>query len=264
MSTEAQDVIHRHAFEGEIMRSFWLPAICRSAFWITVVTSSVFQSHARPASSSLGSVLQPWSSDVTLHRLPKALHGILTISSNGVDFRPDKDPPSHWPFEDIRTVDLANPRRLSLVTYQNSPWHLPGDRPFEFTLKTQMPPELAAELVRRVGKPAINGDPFREAASFATIPARHRTRMGGSNGVLRFTDSGIDYVSNLGDARSWRWADLETLAHPELYRLRVGAYLETFDFELKQPLTGNLFDRLWDHVYAQKLNIREQKGATDE
>jgi hypothetical protein len=246
------------------MRSFWPPAICRFAFWVTVVTSSVLPSYARPVSSTPASTLQPWTSDVKLHRLPKALHGSLTISSDGVEFRPDKDPPSHWSFEDIRTVDLANAWRLSLVTYQNSRWHLQGDRAFEFTLKTQMPPEVAAELLRKVGKPAINGDPFTEASSFATISARHKTRMGGSNGLLRFSDSGIDYISKAGDARSWRWTDLETLAHPERYRLRVGGYLETFEFELKQPLTSDLFDRLWDHIYAQKLNIGEQNGGSDE
>jgi hypothetical protein len=246
------------------MRSFWLPGIYRFALRVIVVASSVFPSEARPVSSTPGLTLLPWVSEVKLHRLPKARNGTLTISSVGVEFRPDKDPPSRWSFEDIRVVDLANPRRLSLVTYQNSRWHLPGDRPFEFSLKTQMPPEVAAEFVRRVGKPAINGDPFSEAASFATIPAHHRTRMGGSNGILRFTDSGIDYLSKAGDARSWRWTDVETLAHPESYRLRVGAYLETFDFELKQPLTGALFDRLWDHVYAQTLNVRERNGGKDE
>lgn len=248
------------------MRVFGSLAIRHSAFCITFITSHALQSHAQAISPSAtaASAIQPWSSEARLHRLPKAVPGTLTISSDGVEFRPDKGTPSHWPFEEIRTVALSNPRQLSLITYQNRRWHLPGDRPFEFSLNTPIPPVLAAELVRKVGKPAINGDPLPDANSFATIPARHVSRLGGSSGMLRFSDSGIDYLSKAGDARSWRWADIETIAHPEPYRLRVGGYLETFDFELKEPLRSDLFDRLWDHIYAQELKPDEQKEETHE
>lgn len=168
----------------------------------------------------------------------------------------------HWALDDIRSVDLGNPRKLSLVTYQNRHWHLPGDRPFVFDLKNQIPAEVAAELIRLVGKPAINGVPAPQSSAFSTIGARHTTRTGGSNGVLRFRDGGIDYVAAKGsDSRSWRWADIQTVAHPEPYRLRVAGYLETFDFELKQPLPDNLFDRIWDHIYAKGLNIEKREGG---
>lgn len=206
----------------------------------------------------------PWSSTAKLHRLPWGLHGRLTISNNGVDFRPKKGDAIRCSFEDIRTVNLQNPRHLSLVIYQNNRWHLPGDRTFSFKLKTPMPPTVAAQLVRGVGKPAINGDPPKEASSFAVIAARHKTLMGGSSGELRFTDSGIDYLSKSGDARSWRWADIQTIANPEPYRFRVDGYLETFDFELKQPLTSAIIDRLWNHIYARGLNLGSPSGGNDE
>ena len=205
-----------------------------------------------------------WTSAAKLKRLLKSTRGSITISTAGVDFNPEKGEPIRWMLEDLRTVELPTSRKLSLVTYQNRRWHIPGDRPFDFDLKNPMPPEIAAELVRLVGKPAINGVPVSDVSSFAIIPARHRTRTGGSNGELRFSDSGIDYLSKAGDARSWHWADIETLAHPEPYRFRVGGFQETFDFELKQPLANGVFDRLWDHVYAQGLNIRTQSGGSDE
>jgi len=207
----------------------------------------------------------PWTSEVKLHHMPRSQRGSLAISINGVKFQSEEGRSEHWSFDEIRTVDLSNQRKLSLITYQNRKWRLPGDRPFVFDLKRPMPPQVATELVQRVGKPAINGDPIREAASFASIPARHTTRTGGSNGILRFRDSGIDYLSDkANDSRSWRWADIETLAHPEPFRFRITGYLETFDFELKQILSEKLFDRLWDHVYAQGLNVRQREGEMDE
>jgi hypothetical protein len=119
---------------------------------------------------------------------------------------------------------------------------------------------VAAELAQRVGKPAINGNPDSQAPSFATIPARHRTLTGGTNGILRFRDDGIDYVTGRQGGRSWRWADIRTLANPDPYHFRVGGYRETFDFELKEPMSRELFDRLWDYVYARDLIVSPVTG----
>lgn len=110
-------------------------------------------------------------------------------------------------------------------------------------------------MAQLVSKPVINGDPASEVQSFASIAARHRTLTDGTNGTLRFHDNGIDYVMAGGQGgRSWRWADIQTLANPDLYHFRVGGYRETFEFELKQPMSRELFDRLWDHVHARDLS----------
>jgi hypothetical protein len=233
-----------------------------TSVWIAVISAGLIGASASYLPDDASRSLH-WVTDAKLDRFPKSTPGTLTISAEGIDFHPSKGEALHWALAEIRTVALSNPRKLYLVSYQNRRWHLPGDRPFEFTLNTAMPPEIAAELVDRVGKPAINGDPLPEASSFAIIPARHKTSTGGSSGSLRFSDSGIDYLSKAGDARSWRWADIETIAHPEPYRFRVSAHLETFDFELKQPLTAKMSDRLWDHIYAQQLNIGQREGDKD-
>ncbi len=233
----------------------------RIFFWIVAISVSPVRSNTArlPFEDPSGPLL--WTSDGTLNRFPKPARGSLTISTTGVDFRPANGEPIHWALDDIRSVDLPNPRKLSLITYRNRHWHLPGDRPFDFKLKKAIPSEVAAEFIHSVGKPAINGIPLSRGSRFATIGARRRTRTGGSNGVLRFRDGGIDYVAAKGnDSRSWRWADIRTVAHPEPYRLRIAGYLETFDFELKQPLPDDLFDRVWDHLYAQGLNIGAREG----
>jgi hypothetical protein len=236
----------------------------RTLVWIAALSFGLSRTNAGSPSPPDTSGSLHWTSEAKLNRFPKAIRGSLAISSEGVDFRQAKGQPLHWTVQDIRTVELPSPRKLSLVTYQNRLWHVPGDRAFDFKLKSAMPPEVAAELVRLVGKPAINGVPTSHATTFATIGARHRTLGGGSSGVLRFHDGGIDYLAaKRDDSRSWRWADIQTLAHPDPYRLRIGGYLETLDFELKQPLSGNLFDRLWNHVYTQELNMGLQEGDMD-
>ena len=143
----------------------------RSFFWIATVSIGLLRSSANslvPADTS-GSL--PWKSDVKLSKFPKSTRGSLTISSAGVDFHPTKGEAAHWGLEDIRAVDLPNSRKLSLVTYQNRRWHIPGDRPFDFDLKSPIPPEIAAELVRLVGKPAINGVPVPRVSGVATLGA---------------------------------------------------------------------------------------------
>jgi len=92
------------------------------------------------------------------------------------------------------------------------------------------------------------------AAATAEIPAHRRAFSGGSNGVIRFRNDGIDYVTKDGrDARSWRWEDIETIANPNPWELRIGGYREIAEFDLKQPLPRALFERIWDRLYGGRL-----------
>ena len=121
---------------------------------------------------------------------------------------------------------------------------------------------VAAQLAERVGKPARNGDPDPQEPSLVTIPARHGTRFGAPLGRCA-SDDGIDYVAAGGEgSRSWRWSDIETLANPDPYHFRIGGYRDTFEFELKQAMSQQLFDRLWDRLYGRNLNISPTSGGT--
>lgn len=189
-----------------------------------------------------------------------ARNGILTIDSSGIAFRLNTGKTLRWPFLEIETFDLTNPRQLVLRSYENKSWHRPGEREYAFRLAQPVPPSVAAALAQHVGKPSRNGL-NQDAAAFATIPARHPTHFGGSNGTLRFTDDGIEYTtSKIGDSRSWRWSDIRTLANPDPYHLRIDGYRETYDFLLKEPLSRNVFDKLWDYMYAKDLNVFAEGG----
>jgi hypothetical protein len=128
-------------------------------------------------------------------------------------------------------------------------------------LREPMPPEIAAQLTERVGKPVRNGIPLPSVAVLSEIPAHRRIWSGGSNGTLRFKDTGIDYVTENGrDSRTWRWADIQTIANPNPYELRVTGYRETVEFDLKKPLARVVFEQMWDRLYAADLNLSTAGG----
>lgn len=228
------------------------------------VAPSLLQAAAPVANSQRAGTVKNlnWQSRARWRHCLKKTSGTLVFNNRGVEFQALKGKRLRWSFEEVQTFKLS-PHHFKLTSYENRRWHLPGERSFEFDIKSAVPPAAAALLARRVGKPVKNADPSLNAPAFVTLGARHPTRCGGTNGVLRFRNSGIDYVTNSGrGARSWSWRDIQTIANPDPYHFSVGGYLETFAFELKEPMTKELFDRLWNDVYARDLSGLNPNGGT--
>jgi hypothetical protein len=203
-----------------------------------------------------------WQSPAQFRQLLKrAIKGTLLFDNEEIEFRAPKLS-LRWAYGEIKTFELSGARELIITDYGNRHWHEPGERTFRFTLSEPMPPGTAAAFTARVGRPVINGDPYPTAAVIAELPAHHRERFGGSNGTLRLREDGIDYVAANGrNGRSWRWSDIQTLANPNPWEFRVMAYREIVEFDLKRPLSRELFDRLWNSLYAQDLNVAPPNGG---
>ena len=208
------------------------------------------------AESARNAPAAQWQSPAQFHQILKSpIPGTLLFDNTGIEFKSRKFS-QRWAYGEIKTFDLSGARELVITGYENRHLHEPGERRFRFTLGQAMPPEIAAGLTASVGRPAINGDPNPVATVVAAIPAHHRERFGGSNGTLRLREDGIDYVAADGrDGRSWRWSDIQTLANPDPWEFRVTAYREIVEFDLKQPLSRELFDRMWNSLYARDLNV---------
>ena len=203
-----------------------------------------------------------WQSTARLHHGLRSSLGTLIFGAEGIEFRSARVPSLSWLYVEIKTFDLLDAHRIVLIGYENRTWHCPGQKRFRFDLTMPVPPAVAFELSRRVDKPVRNGDPDPHATAFASIPAHHDARVGASNGFLRFREAGIDYVTRTSrDGRSWRWSDLQTLSNPDPFHFRLSGYREIFDFDLKQPMPRELFERLWDHVYARDLNLSPKTGG---
>jgi len=199
---------------------------------------------------------QFWQTEATWNRslFQSVVKGTLLVNDDGVEFRSSKML-LRWPYVEIHSFDVTL-HDLTLLSYQNRPWHQPGTRPFRFTLKEPMPADVAAQFSNRVGRPVRNGAPVPTAPAVAEIPAHRRTWSGGSNGTLRLKDDGIDYVTDgRRDSRSWRWDEIQSIANPNPYELRVEAFREIVEFDLKTPLSRPVFERMWDRLYAQGLNL---------
>lgn len=203
-----------------------------------------------------------WQSPAQFRQLFKrTTKGTVLFDNAGIEFRSSRFS-QRWPYSEVKTFDLSGARELVITDYRNRHWHEPGERRFRFTLSQPIPPAIAAMFTSRVGRPVVNGDPYPTAAVIAELSAHHRERFGGSNGTLRLREDGIDYVAADGrDSRSWRWADIQTLANPNPWEFRVTAYREIVEFDLKRPLSRELFDRLWNSLYAQDLNVAPPNGG---
>ena len=172
----------------------------------------------------------------------------------GSSFQPDKGPALHWSFEEIETLYLGS-RKLSVKTYEPRGRLRPGTSEVHFEFREQ-PSRFRCGRVSGA-RPETESEwrPRREAGVIASLPAHHRSAWGGgSNGVLKFHEEGIDYVSRIGkDSRSWRWGDIQEITNQDPYHLIVFGYRETYSFDLKGPLPPGLYDRLTDEVYDHNV-----------
>jgi hypothetical protein len=204
---------------------------------------------------------QSWQTSARLRRAFKTAEpGTLRIGPDAIAFAGRESFRRRWPFREIKTLEISA-HQLLLTSYENRTRHRPGDRRYRFHLESALPSQVAEQITRSLGKPSRNANPELTAAVFASIPAKRRKPFGGSNGELRFRPAGIDFITDAaGEARAWRWADIQTLANPDPYHFRVAGLLEVYEFELKEPMSSRLFDRLWDSVYAPDLNSSDGRA----
>jgi hypothetical protein len=233
-----------------VLTGFMLGAVVGLAGKPAVVEAAVLFGDSPQSSSA--STTADWESPAQMHRafLLSKNRGTLLIDQKGVEFRPGNGPVLSWPFMDIYAVSVA-PHRLEIETYANRSLHRPGLQRYRFDLTQPMPAAVAGSLTKAVLRPSINTIPNLELSAVVSIPVHHRRPTGGTNGVLRFREEGIDYVTTAsGDSRSWRWADIQTLSHPDPYHLFVFGYRDNYAFDLKEALSREVFNHVSDQIWS--------------
>ena len=201
-----------------------------------------------------------WQSPAKLRRAVGSEKGDLLVGANGIEFRSGKGQTLKLSYLEMQTFHLS-PHSLVIETYQNRKKHMPGVERLRFEMTESVSPQVAADLTKEVQRPSQNAVPD-PAAQGIVIPAHHRSLAGGTNGILRFRDGGIDYVTGTpDDSRSWRWADLQTLSSPDPYHLLAFGYRDTYSFDLKELLPQSLYYRLVDEIDAQSAAESQQRSS---
>jgi len=201
-----------------------------------------------------------WQSPAKLRRAVGSKKGDLLVGANGIEFRSGKGQTLKLPYLEVQTFHLS-PHSLVIETYQNRKKHMPGVERLRFEMTESVSPQVAADLAKEVQRPSQNAVPDPTVQGIV-IPAHHRSLAGGTNGILRFRDGGIDYVTGApDDSRSWRWADLQTLSSPDPYHLLAFGYRDTYSFDLKELLPQSLYYRLVDEIDAQTAAESQQRSS---
>lgn len=255
----------------DVARTLHLRAWLILAMWFLLVRADGAQS--TPAGSAVGNrpdaSLQnspqdiAWRSPARLrHGIVGAMSGTFTADTTGLEFIPANGASRRWPYAEIKTLDMRR-HRIILTGYENRKWHMPRLREFKFALEQEMTPGVAASLAERVNKPTQNRIPDPNAPAVTVVAVRRSDHFGGSNGLLRIRREGIDYVTaQPHQSRSWRWADLQSLSHPDPYHLLVFGYRDSYGFELKEPLSRDVFNHLSDEIWEHNESDVTGSSAT--
>jgi hypothetical protein len=194
--------------------------------------------------------------------LIRSTPGTLRFDPRGIEFVPSKGPTKRWTLAEMKSLDVQA-HHLVLVGYDNRGWHLAGTQQFEWELTNAITPVSAASLIEAMARPARNRLPDPDASAVTVIAVRRSGHFGGSNGVLRIRQHGMDYVTaEPGNSRSWRWLDLQTLSHPDPYHLFVFGYRDSYAFDLKETLSRELFNHLSDEIWAHNENEMRGRPVT--
>jgi hypothetical protein len=212
--------------------------------------------------------------------LRKGGEGLLVVTPAGIAFEETEErkrPHSwKWSWHDIQQLTIA-PRRITVLTYQDSRWMLGADRQYRFDLiagdddfagayemlKGHLDQRLVAAL------PAVTEEPLWR------LPAKHLLRFGGQHGTLVARRDGLVFQADSGgESRTWRWQDIENVSRTGPFRLTVTTYersrghygnLKGFNFQLKEALPEARYDDLWRRLNAGKgltfLQIQQEENT---
>ncbi len=203
---------------------------------------------------------QSFEYSVRHRHLLKDCRGTLKIDAGGVEFLASRPKDSRkWKFDEIRTLEIKSPARISLVTYEDQKRWMGKDKVFEFTLlDRKAAPELTTFLLAHVSRPMeLAVIPEETEKPAFEMRVKHLHTIVGAMGVLRIYPDRIVFVSSAtGDSRYWRLADVERVSQPDRFRFQLVSYVpkaggpaEVYNFQLLDDLPKGAMDYLWVRLH---------------
>ena len=195
----------------------------------------------------------------------KSCRGKLAFSDQGVRF--DTGHVKHardWHYKDIQQVGLLGPSEISIVTFEDRKWIAGKDLRFHFKLvEGAIPEQLNSFLRGKLTRPLVTSLlPATQVSKFE-LPAKHLHALGGCQGVLKFGEESVSYLSNTPeDSRQWQYEELDSMGSTGQFQLRLTTLERTrseiggqknFIFELKSRMTPEMYDFVWWKVNRSKI-----------
>jgi hypothetical protein len=190
----------------------------------------------------------------------------LIFGEAGVEYRAaDKKHARFWKYEDIQQAGLLGPKKITILTYEDSTWKLGKDRVYRFeVLEGEIGPSVWSLLQAKVTRPLVLAIIPPGIETKFEIPAKHLRGFGGTDGSLEFSDRYLVYrTASPQDSRVWRYEDLSSIGTTGPYQLRVtamdradGEFGEerNFVFSLKRALAPEIYDFVWWKVNGPRIS----------
>jgi hypothetical protein len=187
--------------------------------------------------------------------LRKGCQGAMVVDENGVSFSGAKGHRWTWKFEDIQQLKVA-PHEVRVLTYENSRLRPGAGRVYDFT--GDVPAGELWEMLRgRLDQRLVGAVAEAAGRASETLPAKHLTTFGGSQGEIAFGADSIAYSTPAkGDSRTWRYRDIANISSSGPFQLTVATLEKDFNFQLKQPLDEARYNKLWMEIERKNGRIQ--------
>ncbi len=227
------------------------------AIIISLMTGAVALVLAEPA------LAQPFEFSVKHRHVLRHCRGTLIIGPETIQYRTSRKKDARiWRYADIKRIEIRSPRVIHIVTYETQGTVWSTTRRFEFKLLDgEITAAVSDFLLRRVTRPLVLSVlPTIERQPTFVIPAKHRHRRGGCEGLLKvYPDALVFESQNPRHTRYWRYQDIQQIGRFGPYRFEVATYEHqmggpdrVFHFELKERLDDPIYDYLWVRVNRTK------------
>ena len=183
--------------------------------------------------------------------------GTVEITDDGIRFQAKKQKRSRqWSWLDIQYFDRISENEFNILTYEDQKRFLGRDKSYRFLITDgKLSGELFAKISNKLARPVTNRVVREGEKVLYEIPVKHQHGLGGCEGVLRFTEDAIYYVTDhTKDAREWLLArDINSVWSMSPYQLELHVYdnnrrefssTRVYNFQLKKPLEEAFYREL--------------------
>ncbi len=185
-------------------------------------------------------------------QLPRKERGLLQISDAGISYRSDNGKTAiQLRLIDVFKGDVSDPKVIRIEAYDRVKRRLTGRQVHTFLLREGVHSEALTLFLSKTLQRPVVGVFEPSSKPIAQMRAYHRHRFGGCHGTIHIDQEGIRFVSEqIGDSRTWRYGEMETVGTMNHFHFRVSTLAETFNFDLQEPLLGDVYDVVTRRVYA--------------